>query len=351
MNSESVKVNMSTQKHYRIKFLFLALLLGGFVILDLLAGSTWIGFDEFFRYLFHGADSTANSYIIWELRLPKTIATILIGIGLPLAGLLLQSLFRNPLAGPFVLGISSGASLGVAAFVMLGGASIFTTAWLFSGGISLFSILGSFLVLLAVLAVSLKVNDSLSLLIVGLMFGSVTSALVGVMQYFSSAAMLQRFIIWTFGSLGGFQWDQILILSLIVFLSLLLSLKLIKPMNALLLNEEYAISLGVSVSRVRLAVILISSLLAGVITAFAGPIVFIGVAIPHLARNFFKTSDHKILLPAVVLLGAILMLVCDMISQLPSSSTVLPINSVTAIFGAPIVIWIILQNKKTHSNA
>ncbi len=341
---------MNNQKNYKIKFLVLILFLVFFIVLDLLVGSTWIGFDAFFHNLLNGVDSTANSYIIWQLRMPKTIAAVLIGIGLPLSGLLLQSLFRNPLAGPFVLGISSGASLGVAAFVMLGGASIFTSAWLFSGGISLFSILGSLLVLMAVLAVSLKVNDSLSLLIVGLMFGSLTSALVGVMQYFSSAAMLQRFIIWTFGSLGGFQWDQVFILSIIVLLSLLLSLRLIKPMNALLLNEEYAISLGVSVSRVRLTVIIISSLLAGAITAFAGPIVFIGVAIPHLARNFFKTSDHKILLPAVILLGAILMLICDIISQVPGSSTVLPINSVTAIFGAPIVVWIILQNKKSHAN-
>lgn len=341
---------MLNNRKHKIKFLVLILILGVFVIWDLLAGTTWIGFQEFYQAIINGESVTPNSYIIWELRLPKTIAAILIGIGLPLSGLLLQSLFRNPLAGPFVLGISSGASLGVAAFVMLGGASIFTSAWLFSGGISLFSILGSLAVLLAVLAVSLKVNDSLSLLVVGLMFGSVTSALVGVMQYFSSAAMLQRFIIWTFGSLGGFQWDQVFILAIIVFISLIFSLGLIKPMNALLLNEEYAIALGVSVSRVRLIVILISSLLAGIITAFAGPIVFVGVAVPHLARNFFKTSDHKILFPAVILLGAILMLICDVISQLPSASTVLPINSVTAIFGAPIVIWIILQNKRSQAN-
>lgn len=341
---------MLNSGHHKIKFLFLVIMLGVFVLLDLLAGSTWIGFQEFFHTIINGERATPNSYIIWELRLPKTIAALLIGVGLPLSGLLLQSIFRNPLAGPFVLGISSGASLGVAAFVMLGGASFFTTTWLFSGGISLFSILGSLGVLLAVLAVSIKVNDSLSLLIVGLMFGSVTSALVGVMQYFSSAAMLQRFIIWTFGSLGGFQWNQVLILAIIVIISMVFSLRLIKPMNALLLNEQYAIALGVSVYKVRLTVILISSFLAGIITAFAGPIVFIGVAIPHLARNFFKTSDHKILLPAVVLLGAILMLICDIITQLPSATTVLPINSVTAIFGAPIIIWIILQNKNSHAN-
>lgn len=342
---------MPQKKNHKIKFFVLIILIGILILVDLLAGSTWISITEFWSTLLNNNTNNAMSYIIWELRMPKTIAAVLVGIGLPLSGLLLQSLFRNPLAGPFVLGISSGASLGVAAFVMLGGASVFTTAWLFSGGISLFSIIGSFGVLLAVMAVSVRVNDSLSLLIVGLMFGSVTSSLVGVMQYFSSAAMLQQFIIWTFGSLGGFQWNQLAILSVIVIISVFFSLRLIKPMNALLLNEEYAISLGVSVSRVRLAVILISSLLAGIITAFAGPIVFVGVAIPHLARNYFKTSDHRILLPAVMLMGSILMLSCDIISQMPSSATVLPINSVTAIFGAPVIVWIILQNKKIHANA
>ncbi len=341
---------MQKQKRNRILFISLIITLAFFVVLDLFSGSTWIPFSEFLQTIINGGGNSSNSYIIWNLRLPKTIAAVLIGIGLPISGLLLQSLFRNPLAGPFVLGISSGASLGVAAFVMLGGASIFTSAWLFSGGISLFSIMGSLAVLLAVMAVSLKVNDSLSLLVVGLMFGSITSALVGVMQYFSSAAMLQRFIIWTFGSLGGFEWNQVLILSIIVIGALLYSLRLLKPMNALLLNEDYATSLGVSVSKVRLSVILVSSLLAGIITAFAGPIVFVGVAVPHLARNMFKSSDHKILLPAVILLGSILMLICDIISQLPSSSSVLPINSVTAIFGAPVVIWIILQNNKSYTN-
>jgi len=213
----------------------------------------------------------------------------------------------------------------------------------------LFSILGSLVVLMAVLAVSLRVNDTLSLLVVGLMFGSITAALVSVMQYFSSADLLQRFIVWTFGSLGGFSWLEVAILSVLVIFSLILSVFIVKPMNAMLINEDYARSLGVSVKNIRIFVILISSVLAGSITAFAGPIVFIGVAIPHLARNFFNTSDHKILLLAVVLMGAILMLICDIISQMPGYATVLPINSVTAIFGAPVVIWIILQNKRINA--
>jgi len=340
---------MKDPKNIYIKFGVLFIILFIAIVGDLMVGSTYISFDEIVRTLIHGQDDSVNSFIIWELRLTKTIAAILVGIGLPVSGLLLQSLFRNPLAGPFVLGISSGASLGVAIYVMAGGASILASSWLLAGGLSLFSILGSLLVLMAVLAVSLRVNDTLSLLVVGLMFGSITAALVSVMQYFSSADLLQRFIVWTFGSLGGFTWMEVSILTGLVLISLILSVFIVKPMNAMLINEDYARSLGVSVKNIRMFVILISSVLAGSITAFAGPIVFIGVAIPHLARNFFNTSDHKILLLAVVLMGSILMLVCDIISQMPGYATVLPINSVTAIFGAPVVIWIILQNKRINA--
>ncbi len=340
---------MSESKSLYLKFgvLFMVLIIA--ILGDLMVGSTWISFTDIFNILIHGQDNSVNSFIIWELRLTKTVAAILVGIGLPVSGLLLQSLFRNPLAGPFVLGISSGASLGVAIYVMAGGASVFASSLMLAGGLSLFSILGSLLVLMAVLAVSLRVNDTLSLLVVGLMFGSITAALVSVMQYFSSAELLQRFIVWTFGSLGGFSWLEVVILFVLVSISLLYSLFIVKPMNAMLINEDYARSLGVSVKNIRISVILISSVLAGSITAFAGPIVFIGVAIPHLARNLFNSSDHKILLVAVVLMGAILMLLCDIISQLPGYATVLPINSVTAIFGAPIVIWIILQNKRINA--
>ncbi len=335
--------------HSKLKFGILSIILLLVIMGDLMIGSTWISFSEVYDILMGTNAGTPEAYIFWNIRLTKTIATILVGFGLPISGLLLQSLFRNPLAGPFVLGISSGASLGVAIFVMLGGAGLFASSFFLAGGLSLFSILGSLLVLLAVMSVSIRVNDTLSLLIVGLMFGSITAALVSVLQYFSSAELLQRFIVWTFGSLGGFHWHEIGILSVLVFASILYSLKLIKPLNALLINEEYALALGVSVKQMRLAVIIISSVLSGAITAFAGPIVFIGVAIPHLARNLFRTSDHRILLPASLLLGAILMLVCDMIAQLPGSSNVLPINSVTAIFGAPVVVWIILQNKRLHA--
>ncbi len=342
---------MDLKKRQNSKFVILLLVLVVAIFADLMAGSVWIPLSDFINTLFYGHGDSANIYIIRELRLTKTIAALLVGMALPVAGLLLQSLFRNPLAGPFVLGISSGASLGVASFVLFGGATYLGTSFLLAGGLSLFSIIGSLVVLLAVLAVATKVKDTFSLLIVGLMFGSITAALVSVMQYFSTPELLQQFIVWTFGSLGGFSWIQIILLASFVVVAILYSLKLIKPLNALLINEEYAASLGVSVKTVRISVIVISSILAGVVTAFAGPIVFIGVAVPHLARNLFKTSDHRIILPAVLLLGALLMLVCDIISQWPGSAVVLPINSVTAIFGAPIIIWIILQNKNSHARS
>jgi iron complex transport system permease protein len=330
------------------KFAALSVILVGAIFANLMAGSTLIPFFDIFSTLFFDESSQVNYYIIWELRLPKTIAAILVGFALPLAGLLLQSLFRNPLAGPYVLGISSGASLGVAIFVLLGGSTLYASAWFFSGGISFFAILGAMLVLLAVLGISHKIHDSVSLLIVGIMFGSITGALVSVLQYFSSPELLQRFIIWTFGSLGGIHWHEIGMMTTLVLVSIILSFQLMKPLNVLLINEEYALSLGVSVRKIRFLVIIISSLLAGIVTAFAGPIVFIGIAVPHLARNVFRTNDHRILLPAVLLIGAILMLMCDLIAQLPGSDIVLPINSVTSLVGAPVIIWIIIQNKRIH---
>jgi iron complex transport system permease protein len=201
------------------------------------------------------------------------------------------------------------------------------------------------MVLLAVMAVSLKVNNTVSLLIVGIMFGSVTASLVSVLQYFSSADMVQHFIIWTFGSLGSMSWNELWLVLFVVGISALAALFLIKPLNAMLLSDQYAESMGVSVKKTRQWIIIISSLIAGIITAFAGPIAFVGVAVPHLARNLFRSVDHRVLVPAVLLLGAVLMLACDIISQMPGTATSLPINSVTALFGAPVVIWIILQNR------
>ncbi|WP_072864502.1 FecCD family ABC transporter permease [Arenibacter palladensis] len=287
------------------------------------------------------------SYIIWNYRIPKAFTAILVGSGLALSGLLMQTLFRNPLAGPFVLGISAGASLG-AALLILGSA-------LFSGiflgmvndiSLALASSIGSFLVLLAVMVVAAKVKDTMALLIIGLMFGSITTAVVSVLSYFSSAEKLQQYVYWSFGSIGNLSWNQLLLLLMIIAIGILISIFSIKPLNALLLGESYAKSLGVNMKRSRYSIIVATGLLAGGVTAFAGPIAFIGLAVPHLTRQIFNTTDHKVLVPAVLIYGAILMLICDTIAQMPNSASVLPINAITSIIGAPVVIWLLLRKRK-----
>jgi iron complex transport system permease protein len=206
--------------------------------------------------------------------------------------------------------------------------------------------LGSFLVLLAVVTVSIRVRDTMAILIIGLMFGSITAAIVSVLSYFSSAEQLQQYIFWGFGSLGDMSWKELGILFLVYTLGILFSIYSIKRLNTLLLGENYAKSLGVNIQKSRLVIIIATSLLAGTITAFAGPIAFIGLAIPHLTRQIFKTSNHKILLPAVFLYGAIVMLICDSIAQLPMSDYMLPINAITSLVGAPVVIWLLVRQRK-----
>jgi iron complex transport system permease protein len=272
-------------------------------------------------------------------------------MGLAISGLLMQTLFRNPLAGPYVLGLSSGASLGVA-LVILGSAFLpaFASELLLSSyGIVIASSLGSFLVLLAVLAVAQRLRDTMTILIVGLMFGSLTNAMVGTLTYFSSAEQLQKFTFWSLGSLGNLSWTSIAILSVCVLIGLLLSMVSVKPLNTLLLGENYAKSLGLNYAKARFIIILATSILAGSITAFAGPIAFVGLAVPHIAKLFFQTSNHLILFWSTLLFGAMIMLVCDCISQLPNSAMVIPINAITSILGAPIVIWLLIRKRKLMS--
>lgn len=319
------------------------------VLLNISLGSVSIPIKDVLKNLI-GENSSKETwdYIIINYRLPKAITAIVVGIGLSVSGLLMQTLFRNPLAGPDVLGLSSGASLGVATIVM--GATFLpmglSAVLLSSFGIILASSLGSFLVLLAVLAVSQRLRDTMAILIVGLMFASLTSAIVGTLTYFSTAEQLQKFTFWSMGNLGNLSWSSIVILSICVTTGLLLSLVSIKPLNALLLGENYARSLGMNYKRTRLIIILATSILAGSITAYAGPIAFIGLAVPHITKLVFQTSNHTILFWATLLFGAIIMLICDSISQLPGSDLTLPINAVTSIFGAPIVIWLLIRKRK-----
>ena len=319
------------------------------LLLNISLGSVSIPIKDVFNSLIDGNSSKETwDYIIINYRLPKAITAIVVGISLSVSGLLMQTLFQNPLAGPDVLGLSSGASLGVATIVM--GATFLpmglSAVLLSSYGIILASSLGSFLVLLAVLAVSQRLRDTMAILIVGLMFASLTSAIVGTLTYFSTAEQLQKFTFWSMGNLGNLSWSSIGILSICVTIGLLLSILNIKPLNALLLGENYARSLGMNYKRTRLIIIFATSILAGSITAYAGPIAFIGLAVPHIAKLVFQTSNHTILFWATLLLGAIIMLICDSISQLPGSDLTLPINAVTSIFGAPIVIWLLVRKRK-----
>lgn len=339
------------KQYQSYKWTFLALTLGliAMFILNISLGSVQISFSTIIdSFLVKSSDFSNQEYIIQNYRLPKAITAILVGSGLGISGLLMQTLFKNPLAGPFVLGITSGASLGVALVIL--GSSVFggfLATFLISKWSSVIAAsLGSFLVLLLVLIVSSKVRDTMAILIIGLMFGSITAAIVSVLSYFSSAEQLQQYIFWGFGSLGDLDWQELIIFIIIYSFGLIFSILTIKGLNSLLLGDNYAKSLGLDLKKSRFIIIIATSLLAGTITAFAGPIAFIGLAIPHLTRQLFKTSNHKILLPAVFLIGAIVMLICDSIAQLPNSDYSLPINAITSLIGAPVVIWLLVRQRK-----
>lgn len=339
---------MKTNHSYIIPFIVLISTLIVCFFINISLGSAAIPLEDVIRSLIGGDASKASwEFIIQEYRLPKAIMAIITGSGLAIAGLLMQTLFRNPLAGPFVLGISSGASLGVALFI-LGGTAIGVSSMLALGkwGLILASSIGSFLVLLIVIGVSARVRDTMALLIIGLMVGSLTGAVVSVLSYFSKAEELQQFIFWSFGSLGDVSWEGIYILLGCFTLGILIAIANLKALNAFLLGDHYAKTLGINYKRSRLLIILATSLLAGSITAFAGPIAFIGLAVPHLIRQIIPTANHRILFPAVMIGGAILMLICDTIAQVPLSEYTLPINAITALVGAPVVIWLLVRKKK-----
>lgn len=340
---------MINRKKYIIPILILILVVFFTMLLNISLGSVNIPVKDVFASLFGlDVDKETWRYIILNYRLPKAMTAIIAGSGLALSGLLMQTLFRNPLAGPYVLGLSSGASLGVAFLFM--GASLFggTLGAVFLNGWSLViaSSLGSLLVLLAVILASIRLRDTMAILIIGLMFASFTAAIVSVLSYFSSASQLQQYVFWSYGSLGNLDWHEVLILGVFWFFGILISIFSIKNLNSLLLGENYARSLGTNIKRNRFLIILATSLLAGSITAFAGPIAFIGLAVPHLIRQVIPSANHITLVPAVIFGGAILMLLCDMVAQLPGSEYSLPINAITSIIGAPVVIWLLVRKRK-----
>lgn len=342
-------LNKNKRARVGLQFLLLILLLVIFFVADLLLGSVVIPVRQVLRAFFTSQEAGDTfRTIVLDFRLPKALTAVLTGAALSLSGLQMQTVFRNPLAGPYVLGISAGASLGVALFVLGISSTVALGVFSASGAWSLALVawLGSFLVMLLVLYVSARVNDIMTLLILGILFTSAVSSIVSILQYFSSESMLKAFIIWTMGSLGSVTKSQLMVLMPAVLMGIFLALLKIKDLNAFLLGEDYARSLGVSIKTSRLVIFLSASLLAGTITAFCGPIGFIGIAVPHICRVFFKTSNHLILVPAVILTGSIVMLFSDIVSQLPGMQTTLPINSVTALIGIPVIIWMIVKNRR-----
>lgn len=339
--------------------LYFLLLIGGVCILfllNLVLGSVDIPLYEIIQILLGGeASQDAWQKIVTNIRIPRAVTAILAGSALSVGGLQMQTLFRNPLAGPSVLGITAGASLGVAIVMLAAGTitSIFAIQQLSVMGswmIVIAASLGSAAVLLLILLISIKVRDNVTLLIIGLMIGNLTIALVSIWQYFSEPEQIQDYLIWTFGSLGGVPLNQLWILGAVTVIGGFIAVALSKSLNGLLLGENYARSMGLSVMGSRIWIIVSTSLLAGGITAFCGPIGFVGIAVPHLTRSLMGTNDHRVLIPATLLMGAILLLACDIIAQVPGSTTTLPISAVTSMVGSPVVIWVIIQRKNLQAS-
>ena len=302
-------------------------------LLDLAVGAVAVPLGDVWAALTGGDCPRATAKIILNIRLIKAVVALLAGAALSVSGLQMQTLFRNPLAGPYVLGISSGASLGVALVVLAGvGSSI---------GIAGAAWLGAAIVLVVIAAVGHRIKDIMVILILGMMFSSGVGAIVQILQYLSKEESLKAFVIWTMGSLGDVTFDQLAVLVPSIIAGLLLAVVTIKPLNLLLFGEEYAVTMGLNIRRSRGLLFLSTTLLAGTVTAFCGPIGFIGLAMPHVTRMLFRNSDHRVLVPGTVLSGAAVLLLCDLVSKMFT----LPINAITALLGIPIVVWVVLRNK------
>jgi iron complex transport system permease protein len=339
------QATMSTAKKAISGILILLLIV--LFLLDVALGSISIPFKDVAKiFLGMGSDDPAWVYIVEKIRIPKAITAVLVGCGLSVSGLQMQTLFRNPLAGPSVLGITAGASLGVALIMLSAGSitSLYTIqeingSWL----LIVASSVGAALIMMIVVAISSTLKDNIIMLIVGVMIANITLSIISIWQYFSAPEQIKDYLLWTFGSLGGVTDHHLGVLAISVSFGLFLSFISSKSLDALLLGENYARSMGLTVNRARLLIICSTSILAGSITAFCGPIGFIGIAVPHLARSLFNTSNHWILIPGCCLIGTGLMLICDIVSQMPGSQTALPINVITALIGSPVVIWVIVS--------
>lgn len=323
------------------KFIILSLVTVVTLIVDILLGSVIIPLDALWSSLTTDTETIYREIII-NYRIPKAITACFIGAALSSAGLLMQTLFKNPLAGPDILGVNSGAGLGIA-IITLGGVGFSS---ILAGYTQIFAaILGASFILGLVILVSTKIKSAVSLLIVGVMFGYFTNSIVSILQSISDPDSLKLFITWTFGSLSAVNWSHLAILAPTLTIALLGSLLLIKQLNTFLLGSEYAQGLGIDTKKTRFYIILLTAILTGTATAFTGPIGFIGITVPHIARGFFNTSNHRVILPGAILLGASILLICDVTSQLPGLNMSLPINSITSLFGAPVILWIMLKRR------
>jgi iron complex transport system permease protein len=331
-----------------IKFILLSVFLIFLGLLDLLSGSIQISVSDIFNYIFSSNTESEFYLLLKEFRFPRMSMAILAGASLSISGLIMQTLFRNPLAGPDILGISSGASLGVA-IVVLGGSYLFGNHFyhasnyitLIAAGIGAASILG------LILIISYKLRDILSILIIGILLAGIISAIVNILQYFATGINVKSFVVWTMGSLTASSSKDLLLASPIILIFVLLAFSLSKNLNLMLLGENFAKTMGVNIKLLRILSFTIVSILTGVITVYCGPIGFVGIAVPHISRWIFNTSNHFVLIPATALLGGIFMLCGDILSNLFTSNGNLPINAITAILAAPFIIWVVFKNKRT----
>lgn len=323
-------------------------------VANLLLGTVSIPLRSVAAILF-GSEGESEVWrnIVWKSRVPQTLTALVAGAGLSISGLQMQTVFRNPLAGPSILGVSSGASLGVAFTILLsglGGTALSRLGYAGEVALSLAAIVGAMLVMALIVYVSQKVRGNVTLLIIGVMIGYVANAVIGVLKFFSVEEDIRAYVIWGLGSFARVSGDQMTLFVGLMALLLPLSFLLIKTQNLMLLGDGYARNLGLNVKRARLLVIASSGVLVAVVTAYCGPIMFLGLAVPHLCRGIFATSDHRVLMPASLLVGAALALACNLIARMPGFEGVLPVNSVTALVGAPVVIWVLFRRRKTEYN-
>ncbi len=335
---------MSRENQFRWRFTTLLILLMIVFLLDLSLGTMQIPFYRILRHITGIKSLTGTELTIFsEFRLPRALTAILAGTALSLSGLQMQTLFRNPLAGPYILGISSGASLGVAIVVL--GNGVLMSGILSELGIVAAAWVGAASVMMLILLVTLRVRSIMTILILGIMFSGALGAIISILQYVGPADSLKSFVIWSMGSLTNVTGESLVILTLSVLTGLLVALLAVKPLNAMMLGESYARSMGVQVISTRLLVFLSTSILAGTIAAFCGPVGFVGIAVPHITRFVIRRNDLRYLLPSTAIMGMIVLLISDIVSQLPGSERVLPLNAITSLIGIPVVVWVILQNR------